>query len=263
MPAAIRSSYSPNLSARDGHGLDADEAADFGADRLHERLALPQAVQRLELVDVLEVVARVQVREDRAGVVPRGARDLDHVFDLLAGLLGVADVAARRAERARGRGRQVPVEAGVRHVDAEVGPLQDADAAHLGPGLRLPRIPLGLGRDLDGIVISGARVRDGVGASGLHEEERGRRRERLDHGNVDPDLLPRGREHELEARAEPGARARDAPAVLVHLARLVDAHSEAEQLDLELDGLQHGSRPLSCRPRGGSASIAPRAEARP
>ena len=38
--------------------LDADEAADLVAQRAHERLALAQAVDRLEPVDLLEVVAR-------------------------------------------------------------------------------------------------------------------------------------------------------------------------------------------------------------
>ena len=50
------------------HALHADEPADPLPQRFHEGLALPQAVNRLEPVHVLEVIAGVQVREDRAGL---------------------------------------------------------------------------------------------------------------------------------------------------------------------------------------------------
>ena len=113
---------------RDRMRLDADESPDPLADRPHERLALPQAVDRLEPVDFLEVVARVQVREDRARLVARGEGDLDDVFDVLARLLVDADVLAGRAELARLVAG--PVEARVRDVDPEIVALQHADPAH-------------------------------------------------------------------------------------------------------------------------------------
>ena len=101
----------------------------------------------------------------------------------------------------------------------------------------------GSGGHLDGIVVARARVGDRVGGSALDEEEGRFRREGLDDRDVDPDLLSRRRQQELEAGAEAGARPRDAPPVLVHVAGLVDAHSEAKELDFELDGLEHGSPP--------------------
>ena len=88
-------------AARHRVRLHADEAADLLAQRPHEGLALPQAVDRLEPVDLLEVVARVQVREDRARLVARRAGDLDDVFDFLARLLVDADVLARSCRTCR------------------------------------------------------------------------------------------------------------------------------------------------------------------
>ena len=63
--------------ARDRHGLDADEPADSLSHRLHERLALTQAVNRFQPVHLFEVVAGVQVREDGPRFVPSGQGDLD------------------------------------------------------------------------------------------------------------------------------------------------------------------------------------------
>ena len=80
------------LPPRHRHGLDADESADLPAQRADERLALPQAVDRLEAVHLLEVVAGVEVSEDRARFVPGRARHLDHVVDFLARLFRHADV---------------------------------------------------------------------------------------------------------------------------------------------------------------------------
>src|SRR5205085_8511003 len=106
-----------------------------------ERLALPQAVDDLALGAVLVVIAGVEVREDRARLVACGLRGLDDVLDLLARLLGGADVLPGRAELARQRRAPRPVEAAVRYVNAEIVPLQHADAAHLDPARRLARVP--------------------------------------------------------------------------------------------------------------------------
>ncbi len=104
MPASIRASYSANLRRGTGCACTPMNPPTSLPQRADERLALPQAVDRLEPVDLLEVVAGVQVREDRARLVPRGARDLDDVLDLLARLLGDADVFAGRAELAGAEG---------------------------------------------------------------------------------------------------------------------------------------------------------------
>ena len=57
-------------------------------------------MDRLEAVDLLVVIAGVQVSEDRTGLVACSDRDLDDVLDFLAGLLDGAHVLSGRAELA-------------------------------------------------------------------------------------------------------------------------------------------------------------------
>lgn len=129
------------LPPRYGHGLNADEAAHLPAQRADERLALPEAVDRLEAVHLLEMVAGIEVSEDRARFLPGSPRHLDHLFDLLARLLRHTDVSPGRAELAGAGGRGRPVEAGVGDVDAEAVALEDPDAGHGNPGRSRARIP--------------------------------------------------------------------------------------------------------------------------
>jgi len=82
------------------------------------------------------------------------------------------------------------------------------------------------------------------------KNERRSRRECLHDRHIHPDLFSAAGEDDLETRAEPGACAADAPAISagarvsnipsVAARRAVDAHAAAEQLDLQLDGFQHG-----------------------
>ena len=199
-------------AARHRVRLDADEPSDLLADRPHEGLALPQAVDRLEPIDLLEVIARVQVREDRARLVARGAGDLDDVLDSLAGLLADADVLSGRAELAGLVAR--PVEAGVGHVDAEIVALENADAGHRDAGRRRPPVPGGLLRKSDAVRVLRPSVEDDVARRSLHELERRPLGELLDDRHVDPDRLARARNHQLQARTEARARPSDPPARL-------------------------------------------------
>src|SRR5262249_59406444 len=98
--------------------LHADESPDALADGAHKRLALTQAVDRLELVHILEVIAGVQVREDRAGFVARRERDLDHILQIFSRLLVDAEVLARGAELAGAVGLRGPGEAGNGRISA-------------------------------------------------------------------------------------------------------------------------------------------------
>ena len=77
---------------RHGHRLNADEPSHLAAQGADEGLALPQAVDRLEPVHVFEVVAGVQMGEDRSGFVPGRARHLDDVMDGLPALFVDAEV---------------------------------------------------------------------------------------------------------------------------------------------------------------------------
>jgi hypothetical protein len=89
--------------------LNADKPADALAQSPHEGLALAQAVDRLELVHLLEVIARVEVREERSRLVPGRQRDLDDILHVLAPL-GHAQILSvvknlRATERRPRRGR--------------------------------------------------------------------------------------------------------------------------------------------------------------
>src|SRR5688500_13766894 len=91
----------PEIAPWNGDRLYADESAHVFADGADVRLAHPQAVHRFAVVLFLVVIAGIEMREDRAGLVARRARDLDHVLDPLARLLGGSDVFSGRAELAR------------------------------------------------------------------------------------------------------------------------------------------------------------------
>src|SRR6185436_13820591 len=144
-----------------------------------------------------------------------------------------------RAEFARQRRAPGPVEAAVRYVDAEIVPLQHADAAHLDPARGLPRVPRRLDRNLDGHLATAAAVGDEVLLAALLQDERRLLRERLHDRHVHPDRLGTGGDDDLQSGSEAGAGAGDAASVLAGVAGGVDAHAAAEQLDLELDGFQH------------------------
>src|SRR5262249_12868291 len=138
------------------------ESADPLAQRAHERLALPQAVDGLEPVDVLEVVAGIQVREDGARLLPRGERDLDDVVDALAPLLPDPDVDAGWAELATARRGHRPVEARVRDVHAEVVALEHAHSPHRNALGGRARVPSRLRRKPHRVNVAIAVVEDAV-----------------------------------------------------------------------------------------------------
>ena len=234
---------------RHREALDPDEPADLLPDRAHEGLALPQAMDRLELVYFLVVVAGVQVGKDGARLVPGRERDFDHVLELLARLLVDAEVFSRRAELAGPRGLRRPEKTARRHVDPQIVALKHADAAHLDARGSPARIPGRLFGNLDRIGGAVTIVSHGVASFLLDETERGRGREVLYDRDVDPDRFARRRQDELQARTQSGARARQAPPVLPHAAGGVQPQAAAEQLDFQFDGGKRGTHGLThtCR----------------
>ena len=238
-PSSISSSYSSQQLLQDRDGLHADEAADVPADGRDERAGLHEAVHGPLLRVVLEVVAGVEVGEGDARLLARDLRDLDDVLDLLGELLVLADVHAGRAELAvRGGRGVVPVHAGLGEVDAEVGPLQDADAGHRDAPRRRPRVPGGRVGKADRVDDVGeALVADGERLA-LPDEGEGRDGdEGLVERDVDPDPLAGGGNDQLEAGAEAGAGAGDPAGVHAGAGGVVDEEAPAEELDLELDGV--------------------------
>jgi hypothetical protein len=220
--------------------LDADEAADFWriarTNGSHWRRPWIGSSRSTSLV-----VAGIQVGEDRARLVSRGAGDLDDVLDLLARLLVDADVLAGRTELARLVAR--PVETRVRDVDAQIVALEHADAAHRNPGGGRPAIPGRLLGNQHRVGIAGSLVGHVVPGGALPELERRTGREGLHHRNVDPDRPGGRRNHELEPRTQARSRARDPAAIFVDGTTSANAHPAAEELDLQLDRQQHPIRP--------------------
>src|SRR4029079_437593 len=67
------------VAARHRYGLHADESSHSLANGAHERLALLQAVGGFAILEILTVIAGVEVREDAVGFLPRGECYLDDI----------------------------------------------------------------------------------------------------------------------------------------------------------------------------------------